>query len=73
MCAVPVPTGRHPSVPPAHITDRLTAIVAEMAYLRRPLVLRDTDAGPEVLWGVRHLWDSWPLQLTYTVQTCGPR
>lgn len=36
-----------------------------LSYLRRPLVLRNTDAGPEVLWGVRHLWDSWPLQLTY--------
>jgi hypothetical protein len=36
-----------------------------LSYLRRPLVLRDTDAGPEVLWGLRHLWDSWPLQLTY--------
>lgn len=35
------------------------------SYIRRPLVERATPDGPEVVWGVRHLWEAWPLQLTY--------
>jgi hypothetical protein len=36
-----------------------------LSYLRRPLIARETQRGTEVLWGVRHLWEAWPMQLTY--------
>jgi hypothetical protein len=36
-----------------------------LSYVRRPLVERDVSDGPELLWGVRHLWEAWPLQITY--------
>jgi len=36
-----------------------------LSYLRRPLIQRDTSSGEQLLWGIRHVWESWPLQLAY--------
>ena len=32
-----------------------------LSYNRRPVLVRDTSDGPELLWGFRHLSEAWPL------------
>lgn len=36
---------------------------------RRPLVLRESKGGPEILFGKRQLWAAWPLQISYLLMS----
>ena len=36
---------------------------------RRPLALRDSEDGPEILYGIRQLWGAWPFQISYLLMS----
>jgi hypothetical protein len=36
---------------------------------RRPLLLRQSESGDQILYGMRQLWKAWPLQVSYLVMS----